>query len=435
MAQNGVAAPLKRAIGRWDLTAILLNTVIGAGILGLPARTFEVLGVFSVAAWALCALAMGLVALCFAEVGSRFRTTGGPYIYTHAAFGPTAGFVVGWLTWVSRLFSFAAVTNLAVSYAAALYSPLGQPLPRAAFVGAVTAVLTLALLAGVSRSKFVNHVFTACKLLVLCGFLILALPAIKGEYFAAGPVPELADWRSAILLMTFAFVGIESSLITTGEMRDPRKVVPFGLGVGVSVLAVMYIVIQVACIGVLSDLAASDRPVIEATEQLIGPAGATIMIAGALITVVGTLFAILLTASRLPYAFAEQLQLPAPLAWVDGRLQAPYVAILLTACLAWAITMGSSFFGAVAITALTRLLGYATSCAAVVILRRRTPSASAGYEIPGGIAISCFATGFCIWLLIGMSAGEFMAILVIASVGLVLHWGYILAQRRKNPGV
>ena len=102
MAQTS-SEGLVRGIRRWDLVAITINGIIGAGIFGLPAKVFSLIGSYSLLAFVACALVVTLIVLCFAEVGSRFDETGGPYLYAREAFGPTVAFEVGWLIWLARL--------------------------------------------------------------------------------------------------------------------------------------------------------------------------------------------------------------------------------------------------------------------------------------------------------------------------------------------
>ena len=105
-------ARLLRGLRRGDLVALVINSVVGAGIFGLPSQVYALAGTYSLAAYGVAAVAIGLVVLCFAEVGSRFGATGGPYLYTRVAFGPLIGFQVGWLMWIARIAGFASLTNL-----------------------------------------------------------------------------------------------------------------------------------------------------------------------------------------------------------------------------------------------------------------------------------------------------------------------------------
>src|SRR5215831_7217338 len=103
---------LVRGIGRWDFVALTVNAMVGAGIYGLPSRIYSLTGVWSVLAYLVCAALVTLITLCFAEVGSRFSETGGPYLYARVAFGSVIGFEVGWLLWLARVTAFAALCNL-----------------------------------------------------------------------------------------------------------------------------------------------------------------------------------------------------------------------------------------------------------------------------------------------------------------------------------
>jgi len=428
-----VARSLVRGIGRWDLVAILINVVIGAGIMGLPAKSFALIGSYSIVAWVVCALIMGVVAACFAEVGSRFAQTGGPYLYAHAAFGPAVGFLVGWLAWISRLFSFATIANLAVTYLGGAVPALMSGPTRATAIALATAVLTTLVLTGVRRSAHVNNALTACKLLVLVGFTIVCLPFVDSASLVPSGTTSVADWQAAIMLMTFAFLGIESAMITAGEMKNPRADVPFGLGAALIVIALLYIAIQVVCIGTVPDLASSQRPLVDAATRTVGPVGAYLVSAGALVTMLGSMFAIMLTGSRLPFAFAEQGQLPRVLCSIHERFRTPHVAILVTGLCAGVLAIYCSFMGALVVSALTRLVGYVTTCAALVVLRSRDAGVGQpGFRVPAGPLVAATGVGACMWLMLGSSSQELLSLAAVTLTGAVAGGGYILFRRRNR---
>src|SRR6266576_2318533 len=128
---------LVRGIRRWDLVAVTINGIIGAGIFGLPSKVYLLIGGYSLLAFVACALVVMLIILCFAEVSSRFEETGGPYLYAREAFGPTVAFEVGWLIWLARLTAFAANCNLMVSYLAFFWAPANSTIPRALIITGV----------------------------------------------------------------------------------------------------------------------------------------------------------------------------------------------------------------------------------------------------------------------------------------------------------
>src|SRR4051812_40767018 len=124
-------ARLVRAVGVWGLAASIVNVTVGGGIFRLPGAAASTLGAAAPLAYVVCALAMGLIVLCFAEAGSRVALTGGPYAYVEVAFGPFVGFLGGVLLWVLGTFAFAAVSTVFLDAAGALVPAFAGPLPRA----------------------------------------------------------------------------------------------------------------------------------------------------------------------------------------------------------------------------------------------------------------------------------------------------------------
>src|SRR5256885_7298112 len=143
LVQNKPEADLVRGIRRWDLVAIAINGIIGAGIFGLPSKVFSLIGPYSLIAFVACALVVTLIILCFAEVGSRFNETGGPYLYAREAFGLTVAFEIGWLMWLARLTAFAANCNLMVGYLGFFLPSANSSIPRAAIIVLVVLAFTV----------------------------------------------------------------------------------------------------------------------------------------------------------------------------------------------------------------------------------------------------------------------------------------------------
>ena len=176
-------ATLRRALGRWDLVAIGVNQVIGSGIFLLPSRVTEQVGAWAVVAFALAGLASLLVALCFAEAGSRFEVTGGPYVYTRAAFGRLVGFEVGWMQWVTRLTSWAGVAN-GIPLALGFYIPaMTSGLPHVLFIVGIFGTLAFINLLGVRQAAWAINFFTVSKLLPLGVFILVGLFFMQAEPF------------------------------------------------------------------------------------------------------------------------------------------------------------------------------------------------------------------------------------------------------------
>ena len=426
---------LVRGIGRWDLTAIAINTIIGAGIFGLPAKVHALIGSYSLIAFVFCAVIIGLIVLCYAEVSSRFSATGGPYLYAREAFGPVVGFEVGWLYWIVRVATFAANCNLFVTYLGFFDERLGTGLGRFAVISTIVTGLAVVNLVGVKQSALMTNLFTAGKLIPLFVFVLIGIFFVQPSNFSFEIVPQYGAFSSAVLLLIYAFVGFEVAVVLGGETRDPQRSMPFALLTAVLVVALLYILIQVVSIGTLPGLASSERPLADAAAGFMGRFGAAFITLGALISILGNLNVGLLGGTRLLFAISEQRDLPSVLSATSERFKTPHISILLTAAVTLVLTLQSSFLTALAIATITRLLVYATTCFALPVFRKRGGAVpEAKFLAPLGVVASVLSIGLIVWLLAQVDiAKEGFRILIAALVGLAIYGTFkILANRSKT---
>src|SRR5574338_562387 len=348
--QNKPEEGLVRGIRRWDLVAITINGIIGAGIFGLPSKVYSLIGTYSLVAFFACALVVGLIILCLAEVSSRFDETGGPYLYAREAFQPAVAFEIGWLIWLARMTAFAANCNLLINYLSFFWLGATTPLWRASIIVLVVTVLTIINLLGIRQAAIVSNVFTVGKLVPIILFIAAGLFFVNPQAYAPGPAPTTGAFSQSVLLLVYAFTGFEMAAIPAGEVRDPQRNLPRALLIAILVVATLYIMIQVVCVGTLPELAQSQKPLADAGSRFLGAAGGAIISAGAIISITGNLNILLLSGSRLPFAMAEQKQLPSFIGSVHRSFFTPYVSILLTAGLMLFLTLKSSFVAALTIS-------------------------------------------------------------------------------------
>lgn len=419
---------LLRGIRKWDLVAVAINGIIGAGIFGLPAKVFALIGSYSLIAFVVCALVVTLIILCFAEVGSRFDATGGPYLYAREAFGPTVAFEVGWLIWLARLTAFAANCNLMVSYLAFFWPSANSPVPRTLLISIIVISLTALNVFGVRQAANVSNVFTIGKLIPMLIFIAAGLFFLNPHAFVLGALPSTGAFSQSVLLLIYAFSGFEMAAIPAGEVRNPQQHLPRALLIATAVVAFTYILIQVVCIGTLPGLANSTKPLADAGQRFMGTAGAAIISVGAIISIAGNLNIVLLSGSRVPFAIAEQKQLPSVIAGIHHRFFTPHVAILITAAVMLVLTLKSSFVAALTISAIARLVTYAVTCAALPILRRRADAPAAMFRVRGGTIIAAAALGLAIWLLANSTLKEAITAMMAAAVGIVIYSTYQIVR-------
>jgi amino acid transporter len=423
---------LLRGIRRWDLVALIINSTVGAGIFILPARAYGLIGPYSLLAFIICAVVIALIVLCFAEVGSRFKETGGPYLYAREAFGPAVGFQVGWMFWLARVTAFATNCNALVDYLGYFWPGASTSFWRAAIISVVVVGLTAINYIGVRDAAIVSNFFAVAKLLPLLVFVAVGIFFLNPQNFVTTQVPEASVFSTAVLILVYAFTGFENASVPSGEVKDVQRNGPFAILTAVGIVAAFYIAIQVVCIGTLPGLAASKRPIADASTIFMGAAGASIIVAGAVVSIMGNLNAGILTTSRMPFAMAERRELPAILSSTHARFRTPHVAIIVTSVFYLVLTLSSSVIYALTLSTIARLLAYAGTCAALPVLRRRDDAPRALFRVPGGYIVSIAALVLAAWLLSQSTGREARDAAIALAAGLVIYGVFWLKRRTSR---
>ena len=421
---------LVRGIGAWALAAFAVNAMIGAGIFGLPARIHALVGNYSVLVILVCGALIAMIALCFAEVGSRFEQTGGPQLYASVAFGALPGFTVGWLMWISRIASISAVSNLLVDYGTVLSSYLSGPLARALIISAIVLAYTLINIHGIRQAATVSTAFTVSKLIPLIAFAGIGLYFLDPQALHLGSAPSTRDMATAILLATFAFLGFDATTVVAGEVRDARRSVPFAVVLSVGTVAILYALIQLVCVATLPDLAGSERPLADAAAMFVGAWGALAISVGAIISCLGMIGVTFTTATRTLFAMSDQGQLPPALARVHRRFRTPHYSIVLTSVAVLLLALSGTFIYLVKLTLISRILVYAVTCAALPVLRQRHDVPEPTFRVPAGQVLAYLSAALCVLFLAKSSMRELLDVAIAVATGLIIFAVTRSTQRR-----
>lgn len=432
-APHAASAPgLVAALGRGSLTALVVNTVIGSGIFGLPMLVTAKLGAMSPLGYVAAAAGMAVIALCFAEVASRFRQAGGPYLYARVAFGAWAGGQVGWITWLMRISAAAATARIFAGYLGVVWAPANTPAGSVLAISALFGALAWVNLRGVQAGARTSNALTVAKLAPLAVFVLVGMWFVRGATFfhwRPQPGPAAGNWLSAVLLLIFAFGGFDNALFPASEMRDPRRDAPFAVLVGLAIVAVLYFAIQIVFQGTVTAAAAgaqlTAQPLAVAAQAFLGRPGAWLMAAGAMISIWGWFAATTLGTPRLTYAMAEHGDLPRALAAVHPRFRTPYVSILLYVAAGWVLAMVGNFAWNASLSAIARLVTYGMTCAALPVLRRR-PGAPAAFRAPAGFTAAMLGILFCVVLATRMGESE---LLLLAGTSALATGAWVLRRR------
>jgi len=424
---------LVRAIGRWTLTALMVNTIAGGGIAGLPSLLAAHLGSLSAAGYLLAAPGVALIAACFAEVASQFQQAGGPYLYTRIAFGRFMAIQIGWLAWLSRIAAASSAADLFVSYLAQFF-PIVEVSPARELVLAVLiGSLAIVNYRGVSQGARLSNLFTVAKLLVLAFFICGGVLAVlfRPEIRVDQPALRIAaaDWLDAILLMTFAYGGFEAALFVSGETRNSRKDAPVALLVALITATTLYMSVQYVVVQTLPNAASTTRPAADAAGRFLGPAGASLLAAGVLISIYGYLSANMLHPPRLTFAMGEQGDVPAVLAAIHARFRTPYVSIVIFTVMLMIFATTGNYRWNVTLSAVSRLFIYGSIVAALPVLRRKSSSVDA-FRLPHATLMVTLALAFIGVLVTRMDT---RGLAVVAGTFALAGLNWVWARMRPQP--
>lgn len=428
---------LVRALGRWSMAALVLNGIIGSGVFVLPGTVGGSLGWASLIAWLVAASLTAAMVFCFAEVASRFSSSGGAYLFTQAAFGPFVGLQVGWLSYFVRAITAAAQANLFSTYLAEFVPWAGT---RAG--GLVVTMLFIGVLAainirGVVSGARISNTFALVKIAPLVIFGVLGLLWIaSGKTVAptAASDPGVSGWLNALLLLMFAYGGFESSVIPLAESKDPGRDAPFALLTGLALVTLLYLTAQLVVLATLPDPDATNRALAESTRVMLGAGGAAVITVAALISVYGWMASNMLTVPRLSMAMAERGDFPSVLARIHPTLRTPWVSVLAFAGLSWVLANQSGLLQNLSLSAVSRLVVYGLVCASLPVFRRRDAHASpaigaARFRAPGGMALAGLGVAAAVVLAARMNQREAVTMAVVVALA-SLQW---VMSRRSPP--
>jgi len=411
--------PLRRTLNLFDVAALGVNGVIGTGIFFLPGKVAAMLGPAAVVTFLISVVLCTLLILCFAELAGRFQATGGPMLYAEAAFGRTAGFVVGWLSWLTRVVAWAALVNGLYTAAISLI-PAVQPLRIPVLTVTIVGLAGVNVL-GVAMGSRLTNVFTVAKMVPILVVIAVGLFRLRGDLFVPFAPHGFGELGPATLVILFAFVGFEVVSVPAGEMRDPTRSLPRALLLLMGIVTVTYLLLWAVCQGTLPGLAGAESPVADAATLLLGPVGGTMIAAGIFVSVLGVNSASALVSPRSLYALARDGMLPAFLARVHPRTQTPIPAIVVTSGLTLLLAANGSFVQLAVMSMVARMSQYYATCGALLRLRATRPDEVSAFRAPGGTAVAVLAMVLCTWLLVESDPRDLMWGGVAIVAGLVLH--------------
>ena len=426
---NETKQQLKRSLSFFAVCCLGINGVIGQGIFLVPSKAAAQMGPAALLGLLIGGALCFCLALCFAEVGSRVRGTGGAYLYARSAFGDFVGFEVGWLTCCVAVIAWATLSNGFTKVMTTFFPVFSEPGPQKVLAVGTVTLLTLVNLLGAEIGARVVKFFTIAKLSSMLIFVVVGIFFIDFSLFEPFAPKGLSPLADTTLMLLYAYVGFEIMVVPAGEMKNPQRTVPLSLFIVIVVSAVLYISIYCVATGTLPSLAEAENPVASAAQQFMGPFGTTLISVGIALSVFGTNAGSALVSPRRFFALAERGDLPPKLANISPKTGAPTYAIILTWFLAVALTLSGSFEQLLVLGVVARFGQYIPTALAVLVLRKRADyDPNAGYRIPGGPLVPVVTLGLCGWLLLQSDPQKLLWGAAALGLGGVLY----MLKRKAN---
>lgn len=427
---------LKRTIGVFGLACAVVNITVGTGIFVLPALAAENLGAAAIVCFLICGLLIFLIALCFAEVGSKVTASGGSYAYIETAFGPFAGFLANNIFWFgSCVLSDAAMANALAKTLSYFLPVINSAVFRPVFFLLLFGGLAFINVRGAKQGVQFIVFTTIAKLIPLLLLVAFGTGHITAENLQWKQALTINNIGASTLVLFYAFLGIETAVTNSGEFKNPAKTVPLGILSGLSFVLILYIAIQLVTQGILGDrlVIFKEAPLAEVSKIVFGKFGSMLIVAGTAIAILGSLSGEILAIPRVLFAGARDGVLPKALSKVHPKFFTPHIAIVVYAALGFLFAVFGGFKQLIILASAATILIYLGVVLAAIKLRLKKPAvAEKTFTIPGGITVPLVATAIIIWLLSNLSQAEIIGIgifiLVLAFIYLIIK----TIERRKR---
>ena len=419
---------LERKLGAGSLAVNAINLTVGAGIFVLPAHVAGYLGTMSFLAYIFCGVLMSLIMLCFAEMGSTESSSGGAYSMIEDAFGPLAGFLANTLFWFGySVLADAAILNVMLDMLGLWFPVFKEYWFRFFALLLVIGLFAFINIRGVKSGTRMVIVLTIIKLTPLVLLIIIGVFSIKGENLALTEMPNISTFGVACLMLFFAFMGSETALNISGEIKNPGKAIPKGIFMGMGGILIIYLLLQIVVAGVLGPELElfTKAPLAETAIKLVGPIGGTILVGTSVISIYAVIGSDILVTPRLPFAAAVDGLLPASLARVHTKYKTPHVSILFFSALLFIMSI-SGGFKVLAILASSSILLIYLGVVLAMFKSRWKPNENnpPAFTVPGGYTVPILSLGVLIWLLFQVPGKEFIALAVFFAVTTLFYFGF-----------
>lgn len=429
----GLASPeLQSELTLFDVTNLVVGAIIGADIYVASSFGAGYLGPLSLLVWVTAGIIAVVIALCFAQCAALLPKVGGPYAYAREAWGPFAGFLVGWSLWLAEWIAL-AVFPVAFTRYLLFFLPslqwIHQSLVKALFV----AFLILTNIVGVRAAGKTNDFLTLIKLVPLLLFsavglfYIMSNPAAASQNLQPFSPFGLSNFGPALVLIFWAYAGFEISTIPADEIKDPSRTIPKAIVLGITIVTIFYLATNIVLFNVRpwQQLASDNAPLASATTTALGTNPTLALICalivgvGALVSVTGSDESGMIGTSRLGYALAADGLFPHAFAKVHPKFKTPYLGIIIQATTALVASIFGELSMLVASSVLFMAIAYLATSLSIFKLRRKNPKPH--FSLKGGLLIPTLGAMFSLYLISQCTLNQLSIGSVLLIVGVLIY--------------
>lgn len=429
---NEKKTTLKRELGLMAATAIVVGNMMGSGIFTSPQSLAQVSSpAISILAWVITGLGSVFLALSFANLGSKYPSTGGPIVYTHKAFGEFPAFLVAWTFWIGSWIGNAAIITAIIRYLTPFFPMLSENgLLSFGVSSLILWLFTYINIKGVKEAGFIGIITTILKLGVILVFMLIAIWGFNPEYLGTYSSPEatgLGALPAAIAVTLWSFVGLESAAISGGEIKNPEKNIKLSTILGTIFAALIYILLSVLAMGGLPQdvLATSDAPLSSIINNITGANwGGAFISLGVVISAAGATSGWILTTARAAYAAGEDNLFPKFFSKIHKKHATPVVALIVSGIctnvllgLNYVSSLTEAFDFMINLATLSFIPAYAlTACAEIILTIKKQHKITFGRFMKHAF-FSLLAFAYSIYVIYGSGAESAMWILILLLIG------------------
>jgi APA family basic amino acid/polyamine antiporter len=423
---------LKRQLNAFDVTNLVVGSIIGADIYVAAALGARLVGPASLVIWFIAGAMSIVIALCFAYCAAILPKVGGPYVYTKDAGGPFTGYIVGWALLLAEWFSLAVFPVAFTQYFLSFFPGLdqfSQVLLKALFI----AIILVTNVFGVRSAGKFNDALTIGKLaplllLMMSGLLFIGLrPEIAFPNFHPFVKGNLRDFGEALVLIFWAYAGFELSTLPADEIQNPRKTIPKAIVAGMMIVTGFYLVTNFVIIGTVDQvaLASSPAPLTVAAARIfssppsLSQIGSLIVGVGALVSIMGADESGTIGTSRLAFAMSLDGLLPKAFSRLHSSYHTPYIGLILLCTTALAASIIGTLSALINSSVFLLSFTYLATCVSTIVLERKHPQRS--LKTSGRLAVPMLGIAFSVLLMSQVDLLEILVSLILLAAGVPVY--------------